>query len=110
MLKKVIILFVAVCLASCKLGIDVSQPHSEDVLKCFVKQGYTFLVARAYKSYGAFDSNVIATLANAQKAGMTDAGVYLFPCISSTKSAQTQINEMIQGLHGSSYNRVWVDV
>ena len=37
MFKKVIILLVAVFLASAKLGIDVSQPHSEDVLKCFVK-------------------------------------------------------------------------
>jgi len=68
------------------------------------------MVTRAYKSYAAFDSNAVATLANAQKAGMSDTGVYLFPCTSSTKSAQSQVNEMIQGLHGSTYNRVWIDV
>lgn len=110
MLKKVIILLVALILAQSKLGIDVSQPHSEDVLKCFVKEGYTFLVTRAYKSYGAFDSGAVTTLANAKNAGMTDAGVYLFPCIGTTKSPQTQVNEMIQGLHASTYNRIWIDV
>ncbi len=110
MLKKVIILLLALIVIHSKLGIDVSQPHSEDVLKCFVKEGYTFLVTRGYKSYGAVDTNAIATLANAQKAGMTDAGVYLFPCTGTTKSPQSQINEMVQGLHGSTYNRVWIDV
>ncbi len=110
MFKKVIILLVALILGNSKLGIDVSQPHSEDVLKCFVKEGYSFIVARAYKSYGAVDINAITTLTNAQNAGMTDNGVYLFPCTSTTKSAQSQINEMVQGLHGLSYNRVWIDV
>ena len=110
MIKKVIILLLAVFLVSSKQGIDVSQLHSEDVLKCFVKQGYTFIVARAYKSFGAFDSNAIGTLANAQKAGMQDNGVYLFPCTSQTKTAQSQVNEMVQGLKGSTYGKVWIDI
>lgn len=80
------------------------------MLKCFVKEGYTFLVTRAYKSYGAFDSNAVTTLVNAKNAGMTDAGVYLFPCIGTTKSPQAQVNEMVQGLHSSTYNTVWIDV
>jgi hypothetical protein len=92
MQKKVIILLLSIIIASSKLGIDVSQPHSEEVLKCFVNQGYTFLVARAYKSYGAFDSNAIGTLTNAQKAGMQDTGVYMFPCTSQTKTAASQVS------------------
>jgi len=92
MSKRIIVLLVTVFLVSSKLGIDVSQLHSEEVLKCFVNQGYTFIVARAYKSYGAVDTNAIATLANAQKAGMQDTGVYFFPCVSQTKTAQAQVN------------------
>lgn len=110
MYKKVIILLVALIVTQSKLGIDVSQPHSEDVLKCFIKEGYSFIVTRAYKSYGAFDSNAIATLANAKAAGMIDAGVYLFPCTGTAKSPQTQVKEMIDGLHASTYNRIWIDV
>jgi hypothetical protein len=75
-----------------------------------VAKGYTFIVARAYKSFGAFDSNAIATLVNAQKAGMTDVGVYLFPCTSSTRSAESQVSEMIEGLKNTNYNKVWIDV
>jgi hypothetical protein len=92
MFKQVIILFVSVLLVNAKLGIDVSQPHSEEVLKCFVNQGYSFIVARGYKSFGAVDTNAIATLQNAQKAGMTDTGVYMFPCTSTSKTAQSQVS------------------
>ena len=95
MFNKVIILFVAFVLVSSKLGIDVSQPHSEEVLKCFVNQGYSFIVARAYKSFGAVDSNAAITLANARKAGMTDTGVYMFPCTSTTKTPQAQVTELV---------------
>jgi hypothetical protein len=110
MFKKVIILFAALLLVSSKLGIDVSQPHSVDVLKCFVKEGYSFIVARGYKSYGAVDANAITTIANARAAGMEDTGVYMFPCTSQSRTAQSQVNEMIQGLHGVNYNRIWIDV
>jgi hypothetical protein len=31
-------------------------------------------------------------LQNAQKAGMTDTGVYMFPCTSTSKTAQSQVS------------------
>ena len=92
MIKKVIILLFAVFSVSSKQGIDVSQRQTEDVLTCLINKGYINVVARAYQPFGAFDSNAVGTLANAQKAGMQDNGVYLFPCISQTKTAQSQVN------------------
>ena len=110
MFRKVIILFVALFLVNAKLGIDVSQPHSEEVLKCFINQGYSFIVARGYKSFGAVDTNAIGTLTNAQKAGMSDTGIYMFPCTSTSKTAQSQVSELINGIKGVEYNRIWIDV
>ncbi len=44
-------------LAAATLGVDVSQPVSTSSAKCLVSSGYTFAVVRAWKSYGAFDTN-----------------------------------------------------
>ena len=90
MKKNIIILLIVIIAINAKLGIDVSQLHSEEVLKCFINEGYSFVIARAWKSFGGYDSNAALTIANAQKVGMTDTGVYMFPCTSQTKTAESQ--------------------
>jgi hypothetical protein len=60
-------------------------------LTCFVKEGYSFIVARAWKSFGGIDTNAELTLANAEKAGMTDNGVYMFPCLNAAKTPLSQV-------------------
>ena len=54
---KIFILLISVGIASAKLGIDVSQLHTQEILTCFVKEGYSFIVARAWKSFGGIDTN-----------------------------------------------------
>lgn len=69
------------------LGVDVSQLFSVSTYQCMKKNNYLFAIIRAYKSYGGLDSNAIAGLANAKKAGLiTD--IYMFPCRGKSATAQ----------------------
>lgn len=70
------------------LGVDLSTLPSVDSLKCLRSSGHTFLIGRAWRSYGAFDPNIVQTLANGITAGYSESelGVYMFPCYSTTKT------------------------
>ena len=68
----------------------------------------SFAIPRAYKSYGAFDSNAVTNIKNARAAGIPYVDVYMFPCRG--KSASSQVTEMINGLSGSNYGTVWLDI
>lgn len=78
--------------AMCTLGIDLSTLTSVDSFKCFRNEGRTFVIARAWRSYASFDTNVLQTISNAQLAGFKESeiGVYMFPCYSETKTPESQ--------------------
>lgn len=70
--------------------------------------GYTFAIPRAWKSYGAFDSNAPANVKNAKAAGIQYVDVYMFPCRG--QSATNQVNSLISSMSGTSYGQIWLDV
>ena len=44
------------------------------------KEGMNFVIARAWKSYGAYDGNAKSNIASAKSAGFKYVDVYMFPC------------------------------
>ena len=61
-------------------GVDFSTPLSESNFQCLKGYDYTFAIPRAWKSYGAFDTEAINNIKNARAAGMAHVDVYMFPC------------------------------
>jgi hypothetical protein len=55
-------------------GVDVSEPVSESAWACLKADNLTFASIRCYHSYGAVDTNVVATAANAHSAGLDRVG------------------------------------
>ena len=60
-------------------GIDSFHPLTVDTLKCFKKNGYYFVIPRAYRSFGAVDNNALQSLKNAKNLSM-HADIYMWPC------------------------------
>ena len=90
-----------------ELGIDVSQLFSVENYTCAKNNGITFGIPRGYCSFGGLDRNTNQSLENMQKAGLkTD--VYMFPCRG--KSAKTQVDDMINNIPSTSYDRIWIDI
>ena len=74
-------------------GVDYSTLQSVATHQCWKNNGMNFAIPRAYKSYGAFDSNGPANVANAHAAGIPYVDIYMFPCRS--KSADAQVSELV---------------
>lgn len=91
-------------------GVDLSTLATVENFQCLVdNNSVTFVVMRGYRSYGAVDPNVKASLQNAQDAGIYFTDVYMFPCRG--KSAADQANELIDYLgEDTFYGYIWVDV
>lgn len=53
------------------LGFDISTTPSVETLKCLREDGRTFIIARAWRSFGAFDANVLQTINNSLAAGFS---------------------------------------
>lgn len=68
----------SVQVAQATYGVDVSQYVSS--FSCLKGAGFDFAIPRAWCSYGGFDSNVKANIANARAAGFQYVDVYMFPC------------------------------
>jgi len=82
-------------LSSAVDGIDVAGTVSSwSCLKSTA--GNQFMITRAWHSTGTFDSTAPTNLDNAQKAGIQNTDVYMFPCRG--KSATDQVNEMMNDL------------
>ncbi len=95
-------------------GIDISTAVSSSSASCFVSGGYSYVVPRGYRSTGAVDTNVCTSLNNAKNAGIPYRDVYLFPQPTGTKSASTQMGELVNYLNAnckaSWSGRVWLDI
>lgn len=95
-------------------GVDVSTLTTSSAASCFVSSGVSFYIPRGYKSSGSVDTNVCSSLTAAAGAGIKYRDVYMFPCPSCSKSAGTQLSELISYLASnckSSWSgRVWLDV
>jgi hypothetical protein len=67
---------------------------------------------RAWHSYGAYDPNGAVVIKNARSAGISNVGVYLFPCAG--QSASSQVHEMVAALQKDGISTtglpVWMDI
>ena len=100
-------LFCLLQAAHSTLGLDISQLFSASTHECFKKNGYSFVIARGYCSYGGVDHNAVQSLTNAKNAGL-NTHMYMFPCRG--KSATSQVDEMIKAIPANLYGTVWIDV
>ncbi|KRX01186.1 Glycoside hydrolase, superfamily [Pseudocohnilembus persalinus] len=88
-------------------GVDISQGVGSSTCSCLANQGYQFVIARGYKSYGALDTNAYGSLSSCKAQGLiTDA--YHFPCVNKVSATQ-QANDSYNALH-SVVGTFWIDV
>jgi hypothetical protein len=95
-------------------GVDVSTTITSSAASCFKSNNINFVVPRAYKSTGAVDTQACSSLINAYNAGIKTRDVYLFPCPTCSKSAATQMSELVSYLNSNCKaqfsGRVWLDI
>ena len=105
-----VLMTAALCLGSALAtrGVDYSTAQSLATHQCWKNNGISFAIPRAYMSYGAFDSNGPANVANARKAGIPYVDIYMFPCRG--KGAAAQVNELVSGMGGANYGQIWLDI
>ncbi len=102
-----LIILASLYTTNCVLGVDVSQLFSTSTYQCMKSNGYSFVILRAYCSYGGLDHNAVQNLNNARAAGMiTD--IYMFPCRG--KSATAQVDELMNSVPANLYGMIWIDV
>jgi len=104
--------FLFISLISCKTGVDIPNPMiiSTDLWKCLSSQHHVeFLTARAYRSYGVVDPNVLTNIHNAHASGIKEVDVYIFPCFPCA-NPKKQVQDTIEHLKNEQYGVIWVDV
>ena len=92
-----------------RFGGDVAVHVPTSDWSCAVRAGWSFMMVRSYHSYGAPDSNAAPTLQAAAAAGLTDRGVYHFPCAYGKGAAQ-QVQDDVNAVGSSNFNRLWFDI
>jgi len=107
MIQKVILASLLLACTFCLLGVDVSQLYPTSAYTCIKNNGYSFLVIRGYCSYGGVDPNIVQNLNNARAAGFAP-DIYMFPCRG--KSGTAQVDQIVAGISGNLYGKVWIDV
>ena len=63
-------------------GVDLFELTSIDKFKCLKENlSVKFVIVRASRSNGYFDSNAVANIKNAWAAGIREVDIYIFPCV-----------------------------
>jgi hypothetical protein len=75
------------------VGVDLSTLGSTSNYSCMKSNGMSFVIPRAWCSYGGADSNGPTNVKNARAAGIPYVDIYMFPCRG--KSASDQVNSLI---------------
>ena len=88
---------------------------STSTANCLVQQGFGKLVVpRGYQSTGNVDGAVCGSLQSAANAGIKTRDVYIFPSPTSSKSARTQMTELVNHLSANCKSawtgRIWLDI
>ena len=77
-------------LVSCRTGVDLSVQTNSSTWDCFVgKFNVSYAIIRLYRNIGQIDSNGANTILTAAKAGVSDLGAYMFPCIQTSTYSLT---------------------
>ena len=107
-LKTAGLLCTVLGVASATTGVDFSTPLTLKEFECFKSNGLGFVMPRAWKSGGSFDTNAIGNIKNAHAAGIPNVDVYMFPCRG--KSASSQVASLVSELSGHPYGMIWLDI
>ncbi|TNV75753.1 hypothetical protein FGO68_gene6955 [Halteria grandinella] len=89
-------------------GVDYSTLQSVETHQCWKNTGLHFAIPRAYKSFGAFDTNGPRNVANARAAGFEYVDIYMFPCRG--KDAASQVADLVNQMGNSNYGQIWLDI
>ena len=100
----------ALCLSStiATTGVDYSTAQSVGTHQCWRDNGMEFAIPRAYYSNGQFDPKGKQNVDNARAAGIPYVDIYMFPCRG--KSAQWQVDDLINNMGDSNYGMIWLDI
>lgn len=94
-------------------GLDMSSAASQDATDC-MKSSYSFVVPRGYHSSGSVDTAVCTTLKHAKSSGIAGRDAYLFPCPTCSKSASTQVKELVDYINTNCASAwtgtIWLDI
>jgi len=95
------------------LGLDVCDAVSSSTASCFTST-YSFIVPRGYHSTGTVDTAVCNTIKTAYNAGFKVRDAYMFPCPTCSKSAATQMDEVVKYMNANCKTewsgRIWLDI
>ena len=92
-------------------GFDISTLHEVSHFKCFIENGWTFIIPRCYRGIAIMDENCRQNMINARDAGMSRIDAYFFPCFSCGNVAgqvTSYYNELIT--YEVQPERTWFDV
>jgi GH25 family lysozyme M1 (1,4-beta-N-acetylmuramidase)/uncharacterized protein YraI len=99
-----------------ELGIDISAPTSEGIteteLKCFISQGYTFLIIQAWSGGVGINPSLGSAISKAKAAGFTyiDVYAYICPVCSGNNPPTNMAASLSAAIAGTGVNYVWLDV
>jgi hypothetical protein len=66
--------------ATATTGVDLSSLASTSSYSCMKSNGMSFVIPRAWCSYGGADANGPTNVKNARAAGIAYVDIYMFPC------------------------------
>lgn len=135
MIAAILVLLALVQTVYCRSGVDLSVATTVEDWQCLAGLNVTFANIRVYRSLGEVDTNSPASILNAHKAGISNLGAYIFPCVQSSSyvvskgitcpSAEEQIASTLEMLHAQKIffegehpaprnavklNRMWLDI
>lgn len=102
-----------ISITAAQKGIDISVSLTAASASCWAPS-IEFIIVRGYQSLGQVDSAVCTSLTSAYNAGIKYRDVYLFPCPTCSKSAATQMSELVSYLNSKCKTqfsgRIWLDI
>lgn len=87
---------------------------SSSAASCMKSGGIQYVIPRGYQSVGQVDKAVCTSIINAYNAGIKVRDTYMFPCPTCSKSASTQVSELVTYLRSNCNSqwsqRIWLDI
>ena len=87
----------------------ISVKHRLTDTSCLKKEGYSFIIFRAFISVGTLDYNIVSNLEALPK-NLDFVDIYMNPCMKCPYSAEEQIEKMVKELQDKKYRKIWIMV
>lgn len=93
-------------------GLDVSTLVGSDSFRCLKRNGYSYVIVRAWQSLCRCDPHSAETVNNAWAGGMTHVDVYFFPARACGTSPESQVDQTLSCLQaaGAHFGTFWFDI